>query len=134
MVRTIPTATTLARHRLKTSIRMRRTAGHLLLVAKAGAIRLERLVGRLVKVSKSLLAPLLHQRLPLALKQAVNQAARAVVKVMVEEPPQAARLLLLLLLRLVRPASPSKMTVMTTMMLYSSRCRDLWETVSVKGK
>lgn len=53
-------ATTPPRHRLKISIRTRRTAGHLLPVARVGATRPGHLVSRATAARVLLLAPLSH--------------------------------------------------------------------------
>lgn len=70
----IPNATIPPRHQSKISIPTRRTAGPLLLAAKAGAVRLGQLAGRVIAPRKLLLAPL-------PLQAAVKGAARVVDKV-----------------------------------------------------
>lgn len=52
MARMLPRETTSHRHQLKISIRTRRTAGHLLLVAKVGVTRLPQLAERITIVSQ----------------------------------------------------------------------------------
>lgn len=103
MVRTILYATIPARRRLKISIRTRRTAGHLSLVAKDGATRPAQLVGRVV----------LARKLGLTLRQ-TPPALKAVVKAM-EELPQPAQLLQVppppLLHRLARKTTATILTM-----------------------
>ena len=81
MVRTTPNATTLLRHRLKISIQMRRTAGHPLPVAKAGAILLGKRAGRTAvakEAVKEVERPLCNPTPPLFRDSLVTAAVKEV--------------------------------------------------------